>query len=255
MRNVWAIYRREMYSYFTSPIAYVVIAFFLFLYGYFFTDYLYRFRMYGFQMAQYGGARSINVNQDLIRWLFHSTSVLVLFMLPLVTMRTLSEEKRSGTIELLLTSPLTDFQIVFGKFLASLSLYGVMIGATLLHMGLLFRYGNPEWKPLLAGYLGMLLLGGAFIALGLLFSSFTKNQIVAAFLSFGVFLFLWLIEYMKDWVGAGFGDFVTYLSVTKHIEEFAKGVIDTKDVIYYLTFIGFGLFLSKQSVEAQRWRG
>jgi ABC-2 type transport system permease protein len=254
MRNIWAIYRRELNTYFTSPIAYVVLAFFIFIYGYFFNDYLYRFIQFGFQMSQYGGERSLNVNQDLIRWLFHSTSVVVLFMLPLITMRSLAEEKRSGTIELLLTSPVTDFQIVLGKFLSALTLYAAMLGLTLIHTSFLFLYGDPEWQPLLAGYLGMLLLGGAFISFGILFSSFTRNQIVAGFLSFGAFLFLWLIEYMEDWAGA-WGAFFSYLSVTKHIGEFAKGVIDSKDVVYYLSFIGFGLFLSKQSVESHRWRG
>lgn len=254
MRNTWAIYRRELNAYFNSPIAYVVLAFFIFIYGFFFRDYLYRFIDYGFQMSQYGGARTLNVNQDLIRWLFHSTSVVVLFMLPLITMRSFAEEKRSGTIELLLTSPVTDLQIVLGKFLAAWTLYAAMLGLTLIHMGMLFIYGDPEWMPILAGYLGMLLLGGTFISFGVLFSTLTRNQVIAGFLAFGVFLFLWLIEYMQDWAGS-WGAFTSYLSVTKHIEEFAKGVIDTKDVIYYLSFIGFGLFLSKQSVETHRWRG
>ncbi len=255
MRNVWAIYRRELGAYFSSPIAYVVLAFFIFIYGIFFYDYLTNFILFGLQMSQspYGATRTMNLNQDLIRWLFHSTSIMVLFMLPLITMRSISEEKRSGTIELLLTSPVTDFQIVFGKFLAALTLYGAMLGLTLIHMSFLFLYGDPEWKPLVAGYLGMLLMGGAFISFGILFSSLTKNQIVAGFLSFGVFLFLYILEVAENW--ATFGSFFSYLSVTKHIEDFAKGVIDTKDVLYYLSFIGFGLFLSKQSVESHRWRG
>ncbi len=145
MRNIWAIYRRELNAYFNSPIAYVVLAFFIFIYGYFFHDYLYRFMQFGLQMSQYGGARTLNVNQDLIRWLFHSTSVVVLFMLPLITMRSFAEEKRSGTIELLLTSPVTDLQIVLGKFLAAWTLYAAMLGLTLIHMGMLFIYGDPEW--------------------------------------------------------------------------------------------------------------
>jgi ABC-2 type transport system permease protein len=255
MKNVWAIYRRELYSYFTSWIAYVVLSLFLLIYGYFFYDYVYRFIDFGFRMAQFGGGgRTLNVNQDLIRWLFHSTSVVVLFMIPGLTMRSFAEEKRSGTMELLLTSPITDFQLVLGKFLAAFTLYATMLGVTALHMGILFYYGEPEWKPLLAGYLGMLLLGGAFVSFGILFSSFTRNQIVAVFASFSVFLFLWLIEYSEDWAGA-WGSFVSYLSVTKHIGDFSKGVIDTKDIVYYLSFIGFGLFLSTQSVESHRWRG
>lgn len=254
MRNVWAVYRREVSAYFSSPIAYVVLGSFALLYGLFFRDGLYSFIQYGFQMAQYGGGATLNVNQDLIRWLFNTTSVIVLFMLPLVTMRSFAEEKRSGTMELLLTSPITDSQLVLGKFFAALTLYAAMIGLTLIHMGILFYFGDPEWQPLVAGYLGILLLGGSFIAFGILFSTLTRNQIVAGFLAFGLFLLLWVIEYTERWAGS-WGEIVAYLSVTKHIEEFAKGVIDSKDVVYYLSFIGLGLFLSKQSVESHRWRG
>jgi len=255
MSNIWAIYRREVKSYFTSPIAYVVIAVFAFLYGFFFRDYLYRFIMYGFQAAQYGGGPALNVNQHLIRGLFLSSTVLFLFMVPLITMRSIAEEKRSGTFELLLTSPIPDSQIVLGKFGAALTLYAVMLGSTLIHMGILFYFGNPEWKPLVASYLGMLLLGGSFISFGLVFSSLTRNQIIAAFLSFIAFLFLWLIEYMGDWVGPGMSEFVKYLSINQHLDGFCKGVIDTKDVVFYLSFIGFGLFLATESVESHRWRG
>ncbi len=257
MSNVWAILRRELSAYFNSPIAYVVLALFIFLFGAFFYTYLLNFIQFGLQMSQspYGAARTMNLNQDLIRWLLGTTNLLIVFMLPLITMRTLAEEKRSGTIELLLTSPVTDFEIVLGKFLAAVTLYGAMLGLTFIHMSFLFLYGDPEWKPLVAGYLGLLLMGGAFISLGVLFSSLTKNQIVAAFLSFGVFLFLYIIEVAEVWAGPYWGSIISYLSVTKHTEDFAKGVIDTKDVVYYLSFIGFGLFLSKQSVESHRWRG
>jgi len=201
-----------------------------------------------------GAAETLNLNQDLIRYVLLSTSVVLLFLVPMLTMRSFAEEIRSGTIELLLTSPITDFQIVLGKFFGALFLYATMLALTFLHMGILFLFGDPEWKPLLVGYLGMLLLGAAFISFGLVFSSLARNQIVAGFLTFGTFLFLWLIEYAESWAGAASG-LVTYLSVTKHLEEFAKGVVDSRDVIYYLTFIGLGLLLSRQSLESLRWRG
>jgi ABC-2 type transport system permease protein len=255
MTNLWAVLRREVMSLFASPIAYVVLALFVFLFGYFFSDYLYMFLERGMGQGGFGGAaETLNLNQDLIRWLFHTTSVVLLFLLPMLTMRSFSEEIRSGTIELLLTSPLTDFQIVAGKFLGALALYAAMLALTAPHLGILFFFGDPEWKPLLAGYLGMFLLGAGFIAFGLVFSSVTKNQIVAGFLSFATFLFLWLIEYAESWAGSA-ASVVTYLSVTKHLEEFAKGVIDSRDVVYYLSFILLGLFLAKQSVESLRWRG
>jgi len=255
MRNVWAIYRRELYSLFTSWIAYVVLSLFLVLYGYFFYSILYSFIEYGFRMSEFSGTQAtLNVNQDMVRWLMDNTAVVVLFMIPGLTMRSLAEEKRTGTMELLLTSPITDFQLVLGKFLAAFTLYATMLGFTFIHMGFLFYYGEPEWRPLLANYLGMLLLGGAFLSFGILFSSFTRNQIVAVFSSFTAFLILWLIGYSENWAGS-WGSVLAYLSVTKHMSEFSKGVIDTKDVAYYLSFIGFGLFLSTQSVESHRWRG
>ena len=181
MRNVWAVYRRELYSLFTSWIAYIVLALFLVIFGYFFYSILYSFIEYGFRMNQFGGGATLNINQDMIRWLFDNTAIIVLFMIPGLTMRALAEEKRSGTMELLLTSPMTDFQLVLGKFLAAFTLYAVMLSLTFIHMGVLFYYGEPEWSPLLAGYLGMLLMGGAFVSFGILFSSFTRNQIVAVF--------------------------------------------------------------------------
>jgi ABC-2 type transport system permease protein len=253
--NVWALARREVQSYFASPVAYVVLALFIFLFGYFFADYLFVFLERSMGRGGFGGpTETLNLNQDLIRYVFLTTSVVLLFLVPMLTMRAFAEEIRSGTIELLLTSPLTDFQIVLGKFLGAIFLYAAMLALTLPHMAILFFFGDPEWEPLLVGYLGMFLLGCAFISFGLVFSSLTRNQIVAGFLTFGTFLFLWLIEYAESWAGAASG-LVTYLSVTKHLEEFAKGVIDSRDVIYYLTFVGLGLFLSKQSLESLRWRG
>jgi ABC-2 type transport system permease protein len=249
MTTVWALVRREVYGYFASPIAYVVLALFLFLYGLYFYG-----ELEIFLDPRNAQGQTMNVNQDMIRWLFNTTAVIVMFVLPLVTMRSFSEELRSGTIELLFTSPLTDSQLVLGKFLGALVLYAVMLGTTLLHMGLLFYFGDPEWIPIAIGYLGMLLLGSAYIAFGLVFSSMTKNQVVAGFLSFGVFLTLYLIEIAQNWGGLAQA-LVPYLSVGRHLEEFAKGVIDSRDVVYYLSFIALGLFLTKQSIESYRWRG
>jgi ABC-2 type transport system permease protein len=253
MTNVWAVARREIQAYFASPIAYVVLASFIFLYGYFFYDYLYMFIERGMRSG-FEEAEVLNLNQDLIRWLVHTTTVVLLFVLPQITMRSFAEELRSGTIELLMTSPITDAQLVIGKFLAALTLYVSMLVLTFAHMAILFLFGDPEWQPIVVSYLGLVLLGAAFIAFGLLFSSLTKNQVIAGFLSFGTFLFLWLIEYAESWAGPA-ASVVTYLSVTGHIEEFAKGVIDTRDVVYYLSFIGLGLFLCTQSIESHRWRG
>src|SRR5919109_4563591 len=171
MNNILAIAHKELKAYFASPIAYIVIGFSAILYGWFFINLLYYFNRISMQAgAGFGGPQSVNVNEQLISPLFLNVSVILLFTLPLVTMRTYSEEKRSGTIELLLTSPLTDLQIVLGKFLGGLTLYAAMLAITLPHVGLLFLYGNPEWQSVVTGYLGLLLMGGCFLALGLFIS-------------------------------------------------------------------------------------
>ncbi len=197
----------------------------------------------------------MNVNQQMMRPLLLNVTVVLLFVLPMITMRTYAEEKRSGTIELLLTSPLTDLQIILGKFLGAMTLYGAMLGVTLLYVAVLFAFGNPEWKPIATAYLGLLLLGGCFISVGLLISSFTKNQIVAGMLTFGVFLLLWVIDWIGTFLGPDGDEIVKYLSITQHFEDFAKGVIDTTHLVYYVSFITFGLFLTAKSVDSERWRG
>lgn len=249
MSIVWAIVLRELRAYFASPIAYVVLGAFLFLFGFDFYGELELF----LNPRRVAPGETVNVNQDMIRWLFHTTAVFVLFLMPMVTMRSFSEELRSGTIELLFTSPVTDTQLVLGKFLGALALYAGLLGSTSVHMGVLFYFGDPELLPLLAGYLGIFLLGAGYIAFGLMFSALTRNQIVAGFLTFGFFLFLYLLEVAESWSG-WMGALVDYLSVGRHFEEFAKGVIDTRDLVFYLSFIALGLFLTKQCVESYRWR-
>jgi ABC-2 type transport system permease protein len=255
MGNVLAIAHKELRAYFASPIAYVIIGGFAFLYGYFYVAILSFFVRQSMQMVQMGGPPTANINEMMIRPLMQNVTVLVLFVMPMITMRTYSEEKRSGTIELLLTSPLTDLQIVLGKFLGAMALYGVMLAVTLIHVAMLFIYGNPEWKPIATAYLGLLLLGGSFISLGLFISSLTKNQIVAAMITFAVFLFLWIITWIGQVSGPTVSGITTYLSIIDHGEDFWKGVIDTTHLIYYLSFITFGLFLTVKSVDSERWRG
>jgi ABC-2 type transport system permease protein len=184
-----------------------------------------------------------------------NASVVLLFVLPMITMRTYAEEKRSGTIELLLTAPLTDFQIIMGKFLGAMALYAAMLAVTLVHVGVLYAFGSPEWVPILTGYLGLLLMGGCFIAVGLLISSFTKNQIVAGMITFAVFLMLWVINWVGSFTGPTTQAVVDYLSITAHFDDFTRGIIDTKHLVYYLSFIAFGLFLTARSVDSERWRG
>jgi gliding motility-associated transport system permease protein len=253
VRNIIAIADKELRSYFASPIAYIIVGFFALPFGVFFYLYLEAFLRQSMQMAQFGG--SLNVNQQVIRLVLQNASVIILFVMPMITMRTYAEEKRSGTIELLLTSPVTDFQIIVGKFLGALGLYIAMLLVTLLYIAILFVYGHPEWRPLVAAYLGLLLMGGAFLSLGLFISSTTDNQIVAGIISFVVFLLLWIVGWFADSAGRTVGPITSWLSITEHFEDFSKGVIDTKHVLYYLSLITFGLFLTAKSVDSERWRG
>jgi ABC-2 type transport system permease protein len=250
MRNILAIAQKELRSYFESPIAYIVIGFFALLYGFFFVAIMRYFVSQSMQAGLMGGAQSFNVNQQLIRPLLQNFLVVNLFLLPMVTMRTYSEEKRSGTIELLLTSPITDFQIVMGKFLGAMGLYLAMLAVTLFHLGVLYLYGRPEWKPIVTSY-----LGGCFVSVGLFISSLSKNQIVAGSVTFVIFLLLWVINWIGSFAGPMGDKLTAYLSIVDHFDDFSKGVIDTTHVIYYVSFITFGLFLTAKSVDSERWRG
>jgi ABC-2 type transport system permease protein len=253
VRNIIAIADKELRSYFASPIAYIIIGFFALPFGVFFYLYLEAFMRQSMQQAQFGG--SMNVNQQVIRYVLQNASVIILFVMPMITMRTYAEEKRSGTIELLLTSPVTDFQIIVGKFLGALGLYIAMLLVTMLYIAILFVFGNPEWRPLIAAYTGLLLMGGAFLSLGLFISSTTDNQIVAGIITFVVFLLLWIVGWFADTAGPTVGPITSYLSITEHFDDFSKGIIDTKHVLYYASLITFGLFLTAKSVDSERWRG
>jgi len=252
MRNVMTIAGKELRGYFSSPMGWVLMGLFALLFGYFFLAYLEMFAQRSMQPPQ--GA-PVNVNQDMIRGVLQNASVLILFLLPMITMRTYAEEKRSGTIELLLTAPVTDIEIVAGKFLGAVGFFVALLSVTLLNMALLFWHGRPELAPVLTGYLGLLLMGSCFISIGLFVSSTTKNQVVAGAATFVVALLLWIIS----WLGTSFGpttaSVLSYLSITEHFDDFGKGVIDTTHLVYYLSVITFGLFLTVKSVDTERWRG
>jgi len=255
LSNVLAIAQKELKGYFASPIAYVVIGFFALMFVYFYWALLGFFVEQSARMMGLQGGPTQNVNEQMIRPVFMNASVLLLFTLPMVTMRTYSEEKRSGTIELLLTSPITDFQIIVGKFLGAMGLYAAMLAVTFIHMGVLWAFGTPEWKPLVTGYLGLLLMGGCFVSIGLLISSLTRNQIVAGFVTFAVFLMLWVINWVGPFMGPRVQAVLDYLSITTHLDDFTRGIVDTRHLVYYVSFIAFGLFLTARSVDTERWRG
>jgi ABC-2 type transport system permease protein len=256
MRNVWIICRKELRSYFVSPIAYLLLAMFAIIYGYLFTSYVSDFVRYSMAMQMRGEGFPMNLNEELIRPLLGTAGFLGLFLIPLVTMRLFAEEKRSGTIELLTTSPIRDFEIVLGKWLASMLVYALMLALAGLNLFWLFKYGNPDWKPIAVGYLGVLLQAGAMLALGTFISTLTRNQIVAGGATFAVCLLLWLAGMAG---GNGFengtaSQVLAYLSLITHYESFGKGVLASKDAVYYVTLIFLGLFLTVRSIESLRWR-
>ncbi len=252
MRNVLTIAGKELRGFFVSPMGWVIMGLFALLFGYFFMAHLTYFVQQSMQ-AQGGGP--ININQFMIRPLLQNVALINLFLLPMITMRAYAEEKRSGTIELLLTSPVTDLEIILGKFLGAIGFYAALLAVTMLYIGILFAFGNPEWRPVLTGYFGLLLMGGCFLSVGLFISSTTKNQVVAGAESFVVFLLLWIISWLGQSAGPAMASVLDYLSIVWHFDDFGKGVIDTKHVIYYLSFITFGLFLTMKSVDTERWRG
>lgn len=256
MGNIWTIFKRDLKGYFSSPIAYVVIGLFLIVTGIFFYLLLSSFIQYSYAvMMQQRGGYTVNVNLMMIRPFLLNMSVIVLFVIPMITMRSFSEEKKSGTVELLYTSPLTTTQIVSGKFLATYFLYFVMVAVTFLFMVFLFIWGKPAFLPILLGYCGILLMGLALVALGNFISSLTENQIVAAVGTFGATMLLWVIGFAGDLSGKIFGPLFNYLSIVNHFEDFSKGVFDTSHLVYYLSLSFLMLFLTYQSIESSKWRG
>jgi ABC-2 type transport system permease protein len=183
-------------------------------------------------------------------------AVVALFVAPMLTMRLFAEEKRQGTIELLATSPVSDLQIVVGKFLAAAGLYALMILAGLVNVALIWVYAAnaPEWKPVVTGAVGLFLLGCCFLAMGTFVSTLTRNQIVAGILGFCLFLGMWTLGWADDPMAGPVAKAVAYLGVTTHLEDLVKGVVDLKDIVFYLSVVTFGLFLAHESVESQRWR-
>jgi ABC-2 type transport system permease protein len=281
MRNILAIAEREVRTYFTSPLAYVVVGVFLMLSGYIFWASLVRFSAL---CLQYGNNpyvfNQLNVNDMVIRPLFGSMGVIFLLMIPVITMRLLAEERRTGTAELLFTCPVTTGQVILGKYLGASFLLLVMLGATLTYPLLIMASSaKPDMKPTLVGYLGVLLMGLAFLGIGLLVSAMTENQIIAAVGAFGALLLMWSVGWVAESVtvtlaallntatfglweklklglgGPTLGDLLSRISISEHFGDFRKGLLDTEHVVFYLSVVFFSLFLTQRVVESRRWRG
>jgi ABC-2 type transport system permease protein len=254
MRNACTIYRRELKSYFSSPIAYLLMVVFSLIFGYFFYVATAIFVSRGMESQMMGRSMPMDVNEWVIRPLLMNVSVIALFMIPMISMRLFAEEKRSGTIELLMTSPIRDVEILLGKWFAALTMFATVLAISAINLGFLFAYGKPDWRPILIGYLGLLLQGGALLAIGTLISTMTKNQIVAGGATFTVCLLLWILDWVSSYETAVWAKVLSYLSVVTHYEPFSKGVLDSRDIIFYLSVIFLGLFLTARSMESARWR-
>ncbi|MEW5947319.1 MAG: ABC transporter permease [bacterium] len=235
MSKTFAIYRKELKTLFVSPLAYVVMGVFLGLTGYFFALILF------------------NTREASMRYVFGNMAIILLLISPLMTMRAFAEEHRTGTDELLMTTPVTLWQIVLGKYFAVLTLFAAMLALSAEFPAILFRFGDPDLGPILGGYAGLLLMGAAFVAVGLFASSLTNNQMVAGIVAFGILLLLWLIEWAAGALGMASTKVFEALSILRHYNDFEKGVVDTVHVYYYFALVFLFLFLSIRSLETRRW--
>ena len=254
MKNILLICQKELKSYFASPIAYAVMAIFGLIFGWVFFNATRDFIRFSFQAQMMGGGGTANVNEQIIRPLLGFTGTIVLFLVPMITMRLFAEEKRTGTIELLLTSPVKDIEIILGKWLGAVTLFVCVLGMSMINIAMLFAWGKPDLKPVLVAYLGLLLQGATLLAIGALISTMTRNQIIAGIATFFVSLLLWLLSWSTAFDSTWISSLLNYLSIVTHFENFGKGVIDSKDVVFYLSMMFFSLFLTSRSLESLRWR-
>ena len=256
MKGFWSVYRKELNSVFASPVFYVVAFIFLTISGVFFFLILDYFNHLSFELAQNPAlGRQVDIMEIALRSFFLNISFILLFMAPLLTMRLYAEERKSGTLELLFTYPITDASAVAGKYASAVTAFLVLLAGTFPGIIALAFASAPAWKPIMSGYLGVFLLGSAFLSLGIFASTLTQNQIISAVITFGLLVVLWFAGDAKSLVGPGFGGVLEYLSVTKHFEGLSKGVIDSRDILFFLVFMTFFLFLTLRQMSSYRWRG
>jgi ABC-2 type transport system permease protein len=254
MRNVLTICGKEIRGYFTSPIAYLLMGMFALITGFMFYSATAYFINAGQQQQLQGQAQPMSVNDYVIGPLLGNAGVIALFLIPMISMRLFAEEKRSGTIELLLTSPISDWEIILGKWLGALVMYFAVIGTTLIDIALLYAWSTPDWRTIVTGYLGLILQGATVLAIGTFISTTTRNQIIAGGVTFGTCLLLYVLNWVSSYSESAFGKAIAYCSILVHFEPFSRGVIDSKDVIFYLSAIFLGLFFTARSLESLRWR-
>ncbi len=257
MTNIWAIAYKELRSYFYSPVAYVVMAGFLLISGFMFWNMLAQFSRYVAiysSMQQPGQMEQMNLNDWVLSPLLGNMIIVFIMIIPLLTMRLFAEERANGTDELLLTSPVSTLEITLGKFSGATLFLVAMLACAFVYPAVLMYFGDPEVPRILTGYLALLLIGMSAISIGLFTSTLTDNQIVAGVLAGGTLLLLLLISWPADAVGESMGAVLRHLSLTDHSQDMMRGLVKSDDVIYYLSVVTVGLFLSQRSLESLRWR-
>ena len=257
MRNIVTIAKRDVQSSFSSMIAYVVVAIFLAVVGYFFFSFTYLYARFSFNIGSDPSLqKGFNQMDFIIRPLFMNLSIVMLLVIPILTMRSLAEEKKQGTAELLFTYPLTNAEIVLGKYAGLVSVFLIMMLPTLIPVGLLALFGaSVPLTSLLICYLGALLLGISFCSLGLFASSLSENQTIAAVFSFGSLLLFWLVGWAEEFVHTKWlGAFLKNVSLVTHYQNFISGLVNTNDLVYYGLFTAFFLYLTYRVVEKRTWR-
>jgi len=254
MSQTLLICKKEFKSYFTSPIAYLLMAFFALIFGFGFYTASRDVMRFSLQAQMMGQQQPTNLNDQIIRPLLGFASTIALFLIPMITMRLVAEEKKTGTIELLLTSPVKDLGIILGKWMGAMLLYLCILGMSVIDIAMLFAWGKPDLKPVLIAYLGLILQGGCLLAIGTFISTLTRNQIIAGGVTFFVCLLLWLLSWMTAFDSTVVSQVIGYLSIITHFDNFAKGLLTVKDVVFYLSMIFFALFLTARSLESLRWR-
>ncbi len=260
MRNTLAVYVREVRSYFTSPIFYILACVFMVVVGNTFKDSFFEFAtktMQALRMAQnYRMSIPLGSVNMVAQQMFSYINFLFLLIVPLLTMRLYAEERKNGTMELLMTSPITTVQVLLGKFFSALTIYTVMLALTVSFniIMMIESGGKLDWGPILSSYLGSMLLGGAIISIGMFFSSLTENQIVAAATTLATIMGLWLLIQTSRFLDPPFSDFVRFLSTSEHMESFTIGFIGMQHVIYFISMTVFGLFMTGITIESARWR-
>jgi ABC-2 type transport system permease protein len=254
MRNALLIAGKEIKSYFASPIAYLLMAAFGLIFGFTFYVSSRDFIRMGLQAQMMGQQQPMSVNDIIIRPLLGFAGTITLFLVPMITMRLIAEEKRTGTIELLLTSPIRDNEIIIGKWLGAMVLFLCVLGMSMINIAFIFVWGKPDVQPVLVAYLGLILQGGCLIAIGEFISTTTRNQIIAGGVTFFVCLFLYLMSYFTGTDTGVVSQVGNYLSIITHLENFSKGLLSMKDVVFYFSMTFLALFLTSRSMESLRWR-